>query len=91
MVRPHLVPPIPAEERAMISGIQLAGKMVRVVAPPIGLVVAVLGSIIAGIAAPSEAAAMGALGSILVAAIGRPLDVQRAEGDGAGDQRASPR
>jgi tripartite ATP-independent transporter DctM subunit len=36
-------------------------------------VVAVLGSIIAGIAAPSEAAAMGALGSILVAAIGRRL------------------
>ena len=45
--------------------------MVRVVAPPIGLVIAVLGSIIAGIAAPTEAAAMGALGSILVAAIGR--------------------
>jgi TRAP-type mannitol/chloroaromatic compound transport system permease large subunit len=36
-------------------------------------VAAVLGSIIAGIAAPSEAAAMGALGSIVVAAIGRRL------------------
>jgi tripartite ATP-independent transporter DctM subunit len=33
----------------------------------------VLGSIIAGIAAPSEAASMGALGSLLVAAIGRRL------------------
>ena len=63
----------PPEERAAISGAQLAGKMVRVVAPPIGLVAAVLGSIIAGIAAPSEAAAMGALGSILVAAFGRRL------------------
>jgi tripartite ATP-independent transporter DctM subunit len=73
MLRPHLVPAIPPEERAAISGAQLAGKMVRVVAPPIGLVVAVLGSIIAGIAAPSEAAAMGALGSILVAAFGRRL------------------
>ena len=46
------------------------------VAPPIGLVIAVLGSIIAGIAAPSEAAAMGALGSILVAAIGRRLSLR---------------
>ena len=76
MIRPDMVPAIPQEERAAISGAQLAGKMVRVVAPPIGLVVAVLGSIIAGIAAPSEAAAMGALGSILVAAIGRRLSVQ---------------
>ena len=76
ILRPELVPAIPAEERAAISGAQLAGKLLRVVAPPIGLVVAVLGSIIAGIAAPSEAAAMGALGSILVAAIGRRLSYQ---------------
>jgi tripartite ATP-independent transporter DctM subunit len=74
IVRPEMVPAVPPEERAQISGAQLAGKLFRVVAPPIGLVVAVLGSIIAGIAAPSEAAAMGALGSILVAAIGRRLN-----------------
>ena len=73
IIRPDMVPAIPAQERAAISSVQLAGKIVRVVAPPIGLVIAVLGSIIAGIAAPSEAAAMGALGSILVAAIGRRL------------------
>ncbi|HVZ51741.1 MAG TPA: TRAP transporter large permease subunit [Pseudolabrys sp.] len=73
---PKMVPAVPKEERAAISGLQLTGKILRVVAPPIGLVVAVLGSIIAGIAAPSEAAAMGALGSILVAAIGRRLTVQ---------------
>jgi tripartite ATP-independent transporter DctM subunit len=74
--RPDMVPAVPEAERAAISGAQLAGKLVRVVAPPIGLVIAVLGSIIAGIAAPSEAAAMGALGSILVAAIGRRLSRQ---------------
>jgi tripartite ATP-independent transporter DctM subunit len=73
IVRPKMVPAVPPEERAAISGAQLAGKVLRVVAPPVGLVMAVLGSIIAGIAAPSEAAAMGALGSILVAAIGRRL------------------
>ena len=76
MIRPDMMPPIPAEERAEISSLQLAVKIARVVAPPIGLVFAVLGSIIAGIAAPSEAAAMGALGSIVVAAIGRRLTWQ---------------
>ncbi len=76
LLRPEMVPAISAKERAAISGMQLAGKMLRVVAPPIGLVIAVLGSIIAGIAAPSEAAAMGALGSILVAALGRRLTLK---------------
>jgi tripartite ATP-independent transporter DctM subunit len=74
--RPDLVPAIPAEERAQVSRGELASKMLKVVAPPIGLVVAVLGSIIAGIAAPSEAAAMGALGSIVVAALGRRLTLK---------------
>ncbi len=69
ILRPDLVPPVPKEERALTSGSQLAVKVFKVVAPPIGLVGAVLGSIIAGIAAPSEAASMGALGSILIAAI----------------------
>ncbi len=34
--------------------------------PPLPLVFAVLGSIIGGVAAPTEAASMGALGAILV-------------------------
>jgi tripartite ATP-independent transporter DctM subunit len=76
ILRPEMVPAVPVEERAQISGLQLTSKIVRVVAPPIGLVIAVLGSIIAGIAAPSEAAAMGALGSILVAALGGRLSIR---------------
>jgi tripartite ATP-independent transporter DctM subunit len=71
MLNPKMVPAIPKEERDLISGTELARKLLRVVAPPVGLVAAVLGSIIAGIAAPSEAASMGALGSIVVALIGR--------------------
>jgi tripartite ATP-independent transporter DctM subunit len=73
MVRPQSVPAIPAEERALISRGELAAKLLKVAAPPVGLVGAVLGSIIAGIAAPSEAASMGALGSIVVAAVGGRL------------------
>jgi tripartite ATP-independent transporter DctM subunit len=74
IVRPDSVPAFTAEERASVSKSELMQKLFKVVAPPVGLVAAVLGSIIAGIAAaPSEAASMGALGSIVVAAIGRRL------------------
>ena len=66
VLRPAWVPPIPAAERAALSRRALAGKALRVLAPPILLVVAVLGSIIGGIAAPTEAAAMGALGAFLI-------------------------
>jgi tripartite ATP-independent transporter DctM subunit len=68
--RPEMVPAVPQEERDLISGGELAGKMLQVVLPPIALVGAVLGSIIAGVAAPTEAASMGALGAIVVTAIG---------------------
>jgi tripartite ATP-independent transporter DctM subunit len=69
IIRPDKVPAIPADERALVSKTELTMRIVKVVAPPVGLVGAVLGSIIAGIAAPSEAASMGALGSILITAI----------------------
>ena len=69
MLRPEMVPAVPADERALLSRGQLAAKLIKVVLPPVGLVGAVLGSIIAGIAAPSEAASMGALGAILITAI----------------------
>ena len=69
IIRPDMVPAIPPEERALVSKSELALRIIKVVAPPVGLVGAVLGSIIAGIAAPSEAASMGALGSILITAI----------------------
>jgi len=73
MVRPEMVPAIPAEQRAAISTGELWWRLIKVVAPPLGLVVAVLGSIIGGVAAPTEAAAMGALGAMVVCALGRRL------------------
>jgi tripartite ATP-independent transporter DctM subunit len=69
--RPGYVPPVPAEERAALARADLWKKLLRVALPPIGLVGAVLGSIIAGVAAPTEAASMGALGAIVVTAVGR--------------------
>ena len=68
MVKPEMAPPVPLEERMLQSGRDTFIKFLKVGFPPIALVLAVLGSIIGGIAAPTEAASMGALGSILVAA-----------------------
>ena len=70
VVRPNMVPAVSQEERDLISRGDLAAKMLRVVLPPLALVGAVLGSIIGGIAAPTEAASMGALGAIIVITIG---------------------
>lgn len=69
MVRPAMVPAVPQDERDAMPRGELWLKFFKVVLPPLLLVLSVLGSIIAGVAAPTEAASMGALGSILVTAI----------------------
>jgi tripartite ATP-independent transporter DctM subunit len=66
MINPALMPPIPLAERDLVSRRQLWVRFFKVVVPPILLVVAVLGSIVGGIAAPTEAASMGAVGSVLI-------------------------
>ena len=73
-LRPDMAPAIPVEERALMSRGELLVKIFKVVLPPISLIFAVLGSIIGGVAAPTEAASMGALGSILIAAMAGRLD-----------------
>ncbi|MDZ4843255.1 MAG: TRAP transporter large permease subunit [Hyphomicrobium aestuarii] len=69
MVKPELVPPVTLAERETMGRGELWLKAARVGLPPVALVLAVLGSIIGGIAAPTEAASMGALGSVLVVAL----------------------
>lgn len=73
MIRPDLVPAVPLAQRQPIPARELFTRLVKVALPPLGLVIAVLGSIVGGVAAPTEAAAMGALGAILVCAIGGRL------------------
>ena len=68
MVRPKLVPVVPKKERDAMPRTELWKRFFKVVVPPLALVLSVLGSIIGGVAAPTEAASMGALGSILVTA-----------------------
>jgi tripartite ATP-independent transporter DctM subunit len=69
IIRPDWVPAVTLAERQTVSRRQLFKNAMRIGVPPISLVLAVLGSIVGGIAAPTEAASMGALGSILVVAL----------------------
>ncbi|MBU2982014.1 TRAP transporter large permease subunit [Lentibacter algarum] len=69
VINPTAVPAINAAERAETSPMQLIKKLFLVVVPPAVLVVFVLGSIIGGVAAPTEAASIGAAGALVIAAI----------------------
>jgi tripartite ATP-independent transporter DctM subunit len=64
--RGETAPAIPKEELAAIAGKKLAAMVGRALFPPLFLIVAVLGSIFAGIASPTEAAAVGAVGATLL-------------------------
>ena len=68
--RPQVAPPIPREERTAISSRELLRRIGKVLVPPLFLMLAVLGSIFFGIAAPTEAAAMGASGALLLSIFG---------------------
>jgi len=59
--RPQDGPPLSKEERKAVSGKQLAIMTMKSLAPPMILILGVLGSIFAGIATPTEAAGVGAL------------------------------
>jgi len=65
-IKPSMAPALSAEELGSFSKMHLLKEVFRAVLPPVLLVVVVLGSIIGGIAAPTEAAAMGAFGALLL-------------------------
>ena len=71
-INPKLGPPVPASER-VISVPNMIKEVVIGVVPLVGLIAAALGSILAGLATPTEAAGMGALGALLLAAAYRKL------------------
>jgi tripartite ATP-independent transporter DctM subunit len=71
---PKTSPAIPPEPGAP-KGLALAGRLIAVLVAPLLLILAVLGSILGGIATPTEAASVGAVGAILLAAIKGTLGV----------------
>ncbi len=75
--RPQAMPAISASERKAMRGKSLLRQVVLVLLPPLLLILAVLGSILAGLATPTEAAAVGATGATLMALQRRQLDLGR--------------
>ncbi|HHE73697.1 MAG TPA: TRAP transporter large permease subunit [Desulfobacteraceae bacterium] len=73
--RPEIAPAIPREEIQGISGRQLLAMVGKAMFPPLFLMVAVLGSIFAGIASPTEAAAVGAVGATVLTLINRKFSL----------------
>ncbi len=73
-LRPDSAPALPAEERGLPPA-AFARRVAFVMVPPLVLILLVLGSIFAGVATPTEAGALGALGAILLAALNRRLDM----------------
>ncbi len=63
--RPDKVPALPVEQRGQGG---LWWRVLTVLLPPLLLIVAVLGSILGGLATPTEAASVGAVGGMLLAA-----------------------
>ena len=72
LVRPESAPAMPPEELRKFRT-EMWGRLLRAFLAPVLLIVAVLGSILKGIASPTEAAAVGALGATLLALFRRKL------------------
>ncbi len=73
LINPEMAPPISKEERMKYSFKEKLKMTAESLIPPIVLVVLVLGSIIAGVATPTEAAGMGSIGAMILAAAYKKL------------------
>jgi tripartite ATP-independent transporter DctM subunit len=74
-LQPDLAPALPLEARTMTK-MALAKRVVKAVVPPLLLIFAVLGSIFFGLATPTEAGAVGAVGACGLAAMNGKLNLK---------------
>ena len=72
LVWPKACPALPSDPDAP-RGFALVRRLINVLIAPLALILAVLGSILGGVATPTEAASIGAFGAILLAARKAPL------------------
>ncbi|MBT8762794.1 TRAP transporter large permease subunit [Desulfohalobiaceae bacterium Ax17] len=79
-IKPEAAPLIPEEEWAQIKEQGLWKRVAKALLPPLVLIVAVLGSIFAGIASPTEAAAVGASGALVLTIINKRFDLKMLQG-----------
>ena len=74
VIYPKSAPAVPKEEIKEFRSNQFLFKVIKAFVMPLLLIIAVLGSIFYGLASPTEAAAVGALGAILLAWSQRKLN-----------------
>ena len=72
IVRPDAMPALPPSARTL-HGRALLAKVLWGMVPSLALIFLVLGTIFLGLATPTEAGAMGAVGALLLAAVNRRL------------------
>jgi tripartite ATP-independent transporter DctM subunit len=72
MVKPQWMPPLPPEARTQ-RGWPLIRRVLWGMVPSVVLIFLVLGTIFLGLATPTEAGAMGAVGAIVLAALNKRL------------------
>jgi tripartite ATP-independent transporter DctM subunit len=73
-IKPELGPPISREEAGKWSTAQKLTMTLKSLIPPLALILAVMGTILAGIATPTEAAGLGAGGAAILALVNRKLN-----------------
>ena len=73
-INPELGPPISKEEASTYTASQKWGMTLKSLVPPMVLILAVMGTILAGVATPTEAAGLGALGSMILAFFNKKLN-----------------
>ncbi len=71
--KPAAMPALSGDEDDKVS----VAQVLRALLPPLVLIFAVLGSILAGLATPTEAAGVGGMGALLLALARRELDLPR--------------
>jgi len=71
--RPGLMPAHQRSDEDAVSILQI----LRALLPPLALIFAVLGSILAGLATPTEAAGVGGMGALLLALLRHEIDLAR--------------
>jgi tripartite ATP-independent transporter DctM subunit len=72
LIKPELAPALPSQERPDNLKVLLKEVSLALI-PPLFLILLVLGSIFAGVATPTEAGALGAMGAMALAAFRRKL------------------
>jgi len=75
-IKPHLAPKLPKEE-TNVPWLKVILLLLQAFFPLAVLIMAVLGSILFGLATPTEAASVGAFGAMVLAAMYRALTLER--------------